>query len=171
MLSISTDFISKYRNYLALTIMLFSIILLIPGLTQPILTIKAEVVFFGRTKTLLHDTRSIWDTVLQFKNDGHFLVAGLIFLFSIFIPFLKLSLFIFGILFKKGTLLPFIHQGINAISKWAMADVFVVGLWILFLSANTMDAVSASMGSGFYYFTGYCLMSILGFQSYKINHS
>jgi len=151
--------------------MLCSIILLIPGLTQPILTIKAEVVFFGMTKTLLHDTRSIWDTVLQFKNDGHFLVAGLIFLFSIFIPFLKLSLFIFGILFKKGTHLSFIHHGINAISKWAMADVFVVGLWILFLSANTMDAVSASMGSGFYYFTGYCLMSILGFQSYKINHS
>ena len=170
MLATITPLFNQYRNILALFIMVVSVVLLLPGLTLPILTIKAEVVFFGMTKTLLHETRSIWDTVLQFKDDGHFLVAGLIFLFSVLVPFLKLSFFVFGMGVKKGTYFSPIHAAINVVSKWAMADVFVVGLWILYLSANTMDAVSASLGSGFYYFTGYCLMSILGFQVYSVRN-
>ena len=78
------------------------------------------------------------------------------------------SIFLIINKFKKGAYFSPIHSTINVVSKWAMADVFVVGLWILFLSANTMDSVTASMGPGFYYFTGYCLMSILGFQVYKV---
>ena len=55
-------------------------------------------------------------------------------------------------------------------SKWSMADVFVIAIFIAFLAAKgiredtglvNFDAV---VGTGFYYFLGYCLLSILSAQ-------
>ncbi len=56
------------------------------------------------------------------------------------------------------------------ISKWSMADVFLIGVFIAFLAANSIDQskdvlqVQATLGTGFYYFLGYCLLSILSSQ-------
>ena len=49
------------------------------------------------------------------------------------------------------------------ISKWSMADVFVVGLFLAFLSFANMST-GVDMGSdilfGLYYFAGYVVISI-----------
>jgi len=50
---------------------------------------------------------------------------------------------------------------VSAISKWAMADVFVVGIFVAFLGANAMDNTKATLLPGFYYFSGYVLLSAL----------
>jgi uncharacterized paraquat-inducible protein A len=58
----------------------------------------------------------------------------------------------------------------NLISKWSMADVFVVGVFVAFLAANAVKkeggllSFEAVLGPGFYFFLGYCLLSILSSQ-------
>jgi len=51
-----------------------------------------------------------------------------------------------------------------------MADVFVIGVFVAFLAANAIKreggllSFEAILGSGFYFFLGYCLLSILSSQ-------
>ncbi len=47
-----------------------------------------------------------------------------------------------------------------------MADVFIVGLFVAFLSTSSEDNISANLHAGFYYFLSYCIISILAFQLY-----
>ena len=54
------------------------------------------------------------------------------------------------------------------ISKWAMADVFVVGVYVAFLSAKATDNLDAELQVGFYYFASYCVISLLALQFMKI---
>ena len=57
---------------------------------------------------------------------------------------------------------------VRGISKWAMADVFVVGVYIAYLSAKATDALDAQLHEGFYYFTAYCLISLLSVQVMQV---
>ena len=58
----------------------------------------------------------------------------------------------------------------KAIGKWSMADVFVIAIMVAYLAAvasKDMDelfSLEAEFSSGFYYFLGYCLLSILASQ-------
>ena len=111
-------------------------------------------------------TRSIWGTVESLAETGNLPVALLIVFFSLVIPIFKLllqaiSLFIAPYEFRWPLL------WLNAaLSKWSMADVFVMGLLVAFLAGNAADQTGdilimhASLGNGFYYFLAYCLFSV-----------
>ena len=53
---------------------------------------------------------------------------------------------------------------VRSMSKWAMADVFAVGVFIAFMAGNAIDNLDARIHPGFYYFVAYCLISNLSFQ-------
>ena len=177
--------------------------LLIPGLTQPMLSVvgtveKAKLVEVGRDIlnnsdgvsslvrqmanvmidgmrtdgeiTALDKTQSILGTATELFNTGHKPVAGLIILFSVIIPVFK------GLL-TLATLLPvkeIWHNRLNtvagAISKWSMADVFVVAIFVAYLASNGLEGSSdlvkfnSQLGPGFWFFVGFCLLSILATQ-------
>jgi uncharacterized paraquat-inducible protein A len=57
---------------------------------------------------------------------------------------------------------------VRSISKWAMADVFAVGVFIAYLASKATDNLDAVIGTGFYFFVGYCLVSNLAFQFLSI---
>jgi paraquat-inducible protein A len=57
---------------------------------------------------------------------------------------------------------------VNLISKWSMADVFVVGVFIAFLSLQSNKNISAELHSGFYYFLSYCVISIASAQLIRV---
>lgn len=113
------------------------------------------------------NTRSIWGTVESLAGSGNLLVALLIVFFSLLIPIFKLllqamSLFITPLEFRRPLM------SLNAVlSKWSMADVFVMGLLVAFLAGSAanqtgdMLTMHASLGAGFYYFVAYCLFSVL----------
>ena len=112
-------------------------------------------------------SRSIWGTVEALASTGNLLVALLIVTFSVVIPCFKLllqsaSLFITRVDFRRPLL------WLNAsLSKWSMADVFVMALLVAFLAGSAADqtgdilTMHARLGSGFYYFLAYCLFSIV----------
>jgi len=121
-------------------------------------------------------TRSIIGTAQELHANGHLPVALLIVLFSVVVPLIKALVLL-------SVLLPISDKArnnllivSNFISKWSMADVFVIAIFIAYLAGNGIQEsrglvdFEASLGVGFWYFLGYCLVSILGTQilSYAI---
>ena len=149
------------RNIIAVVLVLISLVVVVPGLIQPIITLKAIMM----NREVFAQTRSILQTVKDLHESGNDLVAGMILFFSVMVPFIKAVLLgVVGLLKPTVALRYRLFAFVRGISKWAMADVFVVGVYIAYLSAKATDALDAELHEGFYYFTAYCLISLLSVQ-------
>lgn len=162
--------------------------LFFPGILLPMFALNMEMTAAisssTLTSTLVDKELSIIATVQDLWTDQRLLVAGLIFLFSVCIPLLKTALLTVAY-FKRNTPLEGRLIGfVSSIGKWSMADVFVVAIFLAILSTNHTETSSAqqlslfgfkiaidissqtfsSIGQGFYFFTAYCLLSLLGTQ-------
>ena len=139
--------------------------MLVPGLIFPILEIDigAKIPLLGEIS--LHNTKqSIIETIQSLAQNGNSTVAFLILLFSVIIPFIKAILILTSLFLNNQKLRGNFQKILSLIGKWSMADVFIVALFIAFLSTSSDDNIDASIHSGFYYFLGYCIFSILAFQ-------
>lgn len=152
------------RNLLAIGLTLVSLALLVPGLTQPVLTITASIKVMGTTREIFRQTQSIVEAVRSLNQSGNTFVAGLILLFSILVPFTKAVLLGIILAFRRQRAGHRLYLFVRSISKWSMADVFAVGVFIAYLAAIGTDNLDAQAGVGFYCFAGYCLVSNLAFQ-------
>jgi hypothetical protein len=124
----------------------------------------------GQQIEVYHQTRSILGSVEHLYRVGSYTAATLILLFSVIVPFGKMSL-VFWALFRRDeagrqrTL-----HFVEIIAKWSMADVFAVALFITYLAAQATQsapgtssaiiAFDASFGPGFYWFASYCVVSL-----------
>lgn len=150
------------RNKLAVLLTIVSLVLLLPGLQKHMLTITATVP--GTTREIFRQTQSILEAVRSLHRSGNTFVAALILLFSVLIPFLKAIAFFVILGLRQPTGRTRLYLAVRALSKWSMADVFVVGVFIAFLAAVATDNLGAVLEPGFYYFVSYCLVSNLAFQ-------
>jgi paraquat-inducible protein A len=155
------------RNRVAIVIALVSLGLLYPGLTQPMLTIKASLNLLGMTRELANETRSIMGAIKSLHESKNDFVAGLILLFSVIVPIAKAALLVPILTAKEPAQRTRLYNFVRSISKWSMADVFAIGIFIAFLAAKATSNMAATLGPGFYYFTAYCLVSNLAFQVLK----
>ncbi|MGV3708091.1 MAG: paraquat-inducible protein A [Gemmatimonas sp.] len=156
------------RNILALVLTVVSLGLLWPGLTDPVLTITASMKIIGPPKEVFRQTQSIVESVKHLYNSGNVFVAGLILFFSITVPLIKAAL-IFAVLATKESVTRYrLFAFAKSVSKWAMADVFVVGVLISFLAAKGTDNLDAVAERGFYFFAAYCLVSNVAFQILQV---
>jgi hypothetical protein len=112
-------------------------------------------------------TRSIVDTVNELASTGNLPVAFLIVFFSIVIPVFKLSLQAVALVLPRREWRTPLWWLNGALSKWSMADVFVMGLLIAYMAGaasgqmGDMLTMDARLEAGFWYFLGYCLFSII----------
>ncbi len=156
------------RNIAALMLTVTSLIILYPGLTEPILQIKIapELPLIGKT-TFYEQTQSILQTVETLYKTNNKLVGILILLFSVIIPVTK-GLIILSVLLVKDLKYKMkLYKFVFAIGKWSMADVFVVGVFIAFLSTQSNNAIDAVLLPGFNYFVAYCILSLAAIQLVK----
>ncbi|MFK7857020.1 MAG: paraquat-inducible protein A [Granulosicoccus sp.] len=141
-----------------------------PALVGNLVDMVIEGLDVSGTVDAFDKTRSILGTAKELHANNHLLVAVLIVVFSVVVPVLKglILLAVFAPLSNriKSALL----WTSNAISKWSMADVFVIAIFIAFLAgkgiqeSRSLVDFDAQLGMGFWYFLGYCLLSILGTQ-------
>ena len=106
---------------------------------------------------LFNEKRSVVGTLQTLWEGGNYWPFLLILLFGIIIPLIK-SAIIFYLLLRKDPLLKW-YNFVSAISKWAMADVFAISIFVAFLGARAMQSTQAILEPGFYYFAGYVLLS------------
>ena len=139
---------------------------LVVSLTEKIideLKIEGELEVFSKS-------RSIIGTVEELYSSGNPLVAFLISLFSIVIPAIKLLLLLYSSLVANSASSRLADNFQKAIGKWSMADVFVIAIMVAYLAAvaskdmEELFSLEAEFSTGFYYFLGYCLLSIFASQ-------
>jgi len=159
----------KLQNIIALVLIIISLICLYPGLTEPILSINvgAKLPIVG-TIELHNSKQSIMKTIRTLYKNNNTLVAVLILLFSVIIPVLKALMLLTVLFLKKLKGRQLLHKFVTVISKWSMADVFVVGVFLAFLATRSDDSINARLHDGFYYFLAYCIISIFASQLIKV---
>jgi len=165
--------------------------LFVPGILLPIFSLNMDIIadISGATMTTQAVTKelSILTTVEELWHDNRLLVAFLILFFSVFIPILKTLMVSVAYLKKTTQIEKRLVNFVNAIGKWSMADVFVVAVFLAVLSTNQAETQSAqqialfgfkidfivgsetvsNIGNGFYFFTAYCLLSLLSTNIYS----
>ncbi len=161
----------KARNVAAVVLILVSLAILIPGLTQPLITITATVNLMGQSHEVFRDTRSILQTIRNLHESGNDFVAGLILLFSVIVPFVKALLLAVLPLLKSVKARYRLFLFVRSISKWAMVDVFVVGIYVAYLAGKAAGNFDATIERGFYFFVAYCLLSLVALQILWIRDS
>ncbi len=109
---------------------------------------------------LQHEVRGIAAIIWELLTTGHWIVGGLLLLFSILTPLTKASLTFFVTASRSKTRNYKIGQLLHTIGKWSMADVFVAGVLLALYALKAQEATKSIPCLGLYYFIGYCLLSM-----------
>lgn len=176
------------QKHLGFFFNLIAIGLFVPGILLPMFSLNMEVIAqvsgAALSSTIIDKELSLLGTIKELWINERILVASLIAIFSVGIPVLKMLLMLIAYLKKHTVLERRIISFVAAIGKWSMADVFVVAIFLAVLATNhdqtqTAQQISlfsfkinllissetlSAIGAGFYYFTAYCLVSLLGSQ-------
>ena len=141
-----------------------------PAMVHGLVDMVVNSLEVSGTVSAFDKTRSILGTAQELYQNNHVPVAVLIVLFSVIVPLFK-ALLLLSMLLPLNPRAKRVLLGIsNNASKWSMADVFVIAIFIAFLAGNGLQEsrglvdFQASLGVGFWYFLGYCLASILATQ-------
>lgn len=162
-----------------------ALIAIIPGLTQPMFSVDVTGTLssqFGQMATpILDQTRSILGTIGELFAQERWIPAVAILMFSVVFPIIKGIMVIFSLLTPNGALRETLYRIISVIGKWSMADVFVVAIFLCYLSTTgdsqrqmheikvfgmvipieVLTKVTSEVGLGFWCFLGYCLLSLI----------
>ena len=144
------------NRFVLLSLHVISLVLLGFGWVLNVLQIDISAHFFVDIN-LFNEKRSVFGMLEKLWKDANYWPFSLIFLFGIIVPVIKSGI-IFYILLVKNPDTKW-QRFVSAISKWAMADVFAISIFVAFLGANAMQNTKAVLEPGFYYFSGYVLLS------------
>ena len=147
---------------------------LTPEVTRSLQQGMQDVEVYSQTRSIVSAVRNLYDV-------GSPTPATLILLFSVIVPVTKAVLVGWAFFLASGERRRRTLQFVEAIAKWSMADVFVVGIFIAYLAAQAtqtppgnpnaapMIKFDAQFGPGFYWFAGYCLFSLASQQfTYRV---
>jgi paraquat-inducible protein A len=175
-----------YRKHLGFGCNIIALGLFFPGILLTMFSFNMEMAAnisgSALTSSLIAKELSIMATVSELWKDQRLLVAALIFAFSVCIPLLKTILVCVAYFTKSLQLEKRLINFVGAIGKWSMADVFVIAIFLAIMSTNHADTSNSEQfsvfgfnialdistqtlsaaGEGFYYFTAYCVLSLIG---------
>lgn len=144
------------NRYILLFFHVISLVLLGLGWVLDILHIDISVHYIIDFN-IFSEKRSVLGMLEKLWTDKNYWPFSLIFLFGIIVPLIKSGIIFYLLLAKRPNIRW--QRFVSAISKWAMADVFAISIFVAFLGANAMESTRAFLQPGFYYFTGYVILS------------
>ena len=177
-----------YKKHLGFAFNIIALGLFFPGILLTMFSFNMEMTAnlsgTALSSSLIDKELSIMATISELWEDQRLLVATLIFVFSVCIPLLKTILLFFAYFTKSLQIEKRLINCVGAIGKWSMADVFVIALFLAIMSTNHAETSTSEQfsvfgfkialdistqtlsaaGEGFYYFTAYCLLSLIGTQ-------
>jgi Paraquat-inducible protein A len=173
---------------LGLTVIIIALTCLIIGIITPMLEISAystnltiplkfsvpligeidipDKVFEGRMY-YYYQSKSVIDLINVLFESKNYVVAVSIFVFSVLVPFIKLTLSVLLLLSSSFRDSSLVKKVVGRIGKWSMADVFVVATFLSYLSFSNMNSgidTEAKTLVGLYFFLAYCILSIASSQ-------
>lgn len=141
---------------------LSAMITLVLGLITPILmvTIHKEVEYIGDI-VLSFESKGVMGSIVKLWESGDVVVALVILLFSVLVPVLKVFALLFVAIFMENRFAHNIVKFFKMIGKWSMVDVFVVAVFLVYLTSNNADVSRAEVEVGLYFFLAYVIVSML----------
>ena len=124
-------------------------------------TYGIDKVFPGRTY-FYYQNKGVFDIMNILFKSKNYIVGVCIGLFSFLIPCIKLGASLFFLLFPRFSSKR-AQAVLSFISKWSMADVYVVGAFLSYLSFSNMNPgvdVEANIVFGLYFFLSYVIISV-----------
>lgn len=176
------------KKHLGFSLNIIALGIFFPGIFLTMFTLNMEMAanISGSpiTSNLINKELSIVTTIEELWRDQRTLVALLILFFSVCIPLLKTLLLTLAYFTKRSAIEHKLVKFVSIIGKWSMADVFVVAVFLAILSTNHGDTSNvqqfnifgfkialeissqtmSAVGQGFYFFTAYCIVSMIGTQ-------
>ncbi len=122
---------------------LAALILYIPANILPILRLE----MYGASSE-----NTVWEGCKRLWEDGDVIIAGIVFLASIFVPLLKLLGLIFLVTATKLRLTKWkplrtrVFRIIDSIGRWAMLDVFVLAILVALVKLQRLATVIPGAG-------------------------
>ena len=97
------------------------------------------------------NSSNIWNGVVQLSEGGSFAIAGIVFLASIVIPFLKLIILFYLSLTTKSNknqkMKTRLYFMVEAIGRWSMLDIFLLAVMVAVLKLDHWANVTPEIGS------------------------
>ena len=161
LLGLSTYFFMSIRMFTFFTA-LSAMISLFFGLLSPILMVKIhkEVEYLGDI-VLSFESKGIMGSIIKLWESNDYVVAAVILIFSVIIPVLKTFSLILITIFIKNDFIKNIVSFFTLIGKWSMVDVFVVAIFLVYLTTNKGDVSHAEIEIGLYFFLAYVIISMI----------
>ena len=141
---------------------LASLITLVFGLIAPILmvTIHKEVEYLGDV-VLSFESKGVMGSVIKLWESSDMVIAIVILLFSVIVPGLKVLSLLFISVFIENKFADKIVVFFKAIGKWSMVDVFIVAVFLVYLTSKDTDVSRAEVEVGLYFFLAYVIVSMI----------
>jgi hypothetical protein len=111
-----------------------------------------------------YQSKSIAQLIQLLFQQGNLLVAFSILIFSVVFPFIKTVLMILFVFRPQIAQQKWFKNFVLNLSKWSMADVFVVAIFLGFLAFKNLQVgigTHSNVSIGLYFFFSYCMLSIL----------
>jgi len=141
----------NYRPVYLATVTL-GLALYIVSLFSPLLSVSEFYIF--------RDTLTIYSVLSILINDSEWLLFFIIAIFAIALPSLKYALLLlYGLPSRSRALSGFMRTALEAVSKWAMLDVFIVA--VLVAGIKLKSFASAETHYGLYLFVISVLISMI----------
>lgn len=184
----SKRYLKMYKKHIGFALNVVALGLFFPGILLTMFSFNMEMAAnisgSALTSSLIDKELSIMATIGELWEDQRLLVAALIFAFSVCIPLLKTILLCLAYFTKSFEVEKKLINFVGAIGKWSMADVFVIAIFLAIMSTNHAETSTteqfnifgfkialdistqtlSAAGEGFYYFSAYCLLSLIGTQ-------
>lgn len=158
------------KKVTGLIFLFISLVCLVMGLVYPFMTFTIEVDMGGQggflgnliggsiadqfNKKMTYNIPQAME--MLFKHKQYF-VGILVGLFAVLVPIVK-TILSFIYLYTKNLKL---YNFIGGMGKFAMADVFCVGVFIAFLYTRFNQALKADIEIGYYWFATYVILNII----------
>jgi len=144
----------------ALTVI--SVLFLAVGVVAPAMVIIVSPKTSVFPSFILHyEIRSVLGVILELYSSSYWFIGACLTVFSILIPLTKAGLTVFVLESSSHSLKLKISSFLHSISKWSMADVFVAAILLSNFAIKANKSTQANLFLGFYYFLGYCLLSLV----------
>lgn len=118
-----------------------------------------------------YQSKSIAQLIQLLFQQGNLLVAFSILIFSVVFPLVKTLLMIWFVFRPQIAHQKWFKNFVLNLSKWSMADVFVVAIFLGFLAFKNLQVgigTHSNISVGLYFFFSYCMLSILSSMLAKI---
>jgi paraquat-inducible protein A len=143
---------------------LASLVALIYGVITPVFFIFVHKNFaLGGDVALEFDSNSIISSIEKLLEQDNYFVGGVILFFSIIFPLIKTIIsLLLNILQEKNFLYTHkVSSLLSYLSKWSMSDVFVLSIFLVYLSPKKGGNIETELEMGFYIFLSYVIVSII----------